>query len=171
VVSGGNNYYPSFSPDGAWILYNHADSDHSYDNPRAEVRVVPAAGGTSIDLERASPGGDSWPKWAPHVQDHGSGTLMWFTFSSRRAMGLRPSASDAEGLPVAQLWMAAFDPARAAAGDDPSMAAFWLPFQEPDSGNHIAQWTTEVDRADCTADSDCAENELCENGTCLPVID
>jgi hypothetical protein len=96
---------------------------------------------------------------------------MWFTFSSRRPMGLRPPALDAEGLPVAQIWMASFDPASAAAGEDPSTAAFWLPFQEPDSGNHIAQWTTEVDRSDCSVDSDCAENELCENGTCLPTID
>ena len=171
LASGGNNYYPSFSPDGAWILYNHADGGHSYDNYQAKVQVVPADGGESITLTQASFGGDSWPKWAPFVQEDRGGQRMWFTFSSRRPMGLRPAAEDQEGIPVAQIWMASFDPAAAASGADPSTSAFWLPFQESTSGNHIAQWTTEVDRQSCDDASDCETDELCENGRCLPAVD
>jgi hypothetical protein len=67
--------------------------------------------------------------------------------------------------------MASFDPDRAAAGEDPSTTAFWLPFQESEAGNHIAQWATEVDRAACDESSDCETDELCENGVCLPAVD
>jgi hypothetical protein len=144
LVSGGNNYYPAFSPDGEYVLYNHAATGYSYENPAAEVWVVPAAGGEPRELERASTSGASWPKWTPGVHTYQGHPLMWFTFSSRRRIGLRPSPLDTDDRPVAQIWMAAFDPTRLADGEDPSAAAFWLPFQEPDSGNHIAQWTTEV---------------------------
>lgn len=40
--------------------------------------------------------------------------------------------------------MVGVDPARAAAGNDPSFVAFWLPFQDLASGNHIAQWVEEI---------------------------
>ena len=69
-----------------------------------------------------------------------------------------------------QLWMVAFDPARAAAGMDPSFPAFWLPFQDINSGNHIGQWSTEVPRANCSGSgqSTCAAGEVCSNGKCRP---
>ena len=31
---------------------------------------------------------------------------------------------------------------------------FWLPFQDLSTGNHIAQWTTKVDRMPCTPGPD-----------------
>jgi hypothetical protein len=108
--------------------------------------------------------GDSWPKWAPDVQPYRGGTLMWFTFSSRRAIGLRGASG------TAQIWMAAFDPSKAQAGQDPSWSGFWLPFQEPSSGNHIAQWVTEVHRQDCTDDMQCQQGEFCQGGQCVPVV-
>ena len=53
-----------------------------------------------------------------------------------------PPASSHEGLPVGTLiWMAALDPAKLAQGQDPSSAAFCLPFQDITTSNHIAQWT------------------------------
>ena len=39
--------------------------------------------------------------------------------------------------------MSAFLPEDAAAGSDPSASPFALPFQDLDSSNHIAAWTTE----------------------------
>jgi hypothetical protein len=93
------------------------------------------------------------------------GTLYWFTFSSRRAYGLRLADGD-----QAQIWMAAFDPQKAAAGMDPSTVAFWLPFQDPGSGNHIAQWVTHVDRKPCVVEGDCEPGEFCTEGRCLPNI-
>lgn len=164
--SGQNNYYPAFSPDGTWVMFNRSPSNlNSYDAADAQVWVVAVPGGTPVQLANASTGGDSWPKWAQIVQLYQGRSLMWITFSSRRAYGLRKGAGE-----PAQLWMAAFDPGRAEILDDPSYPAFWLPFQEADSGNHIAQWTLEVERQPCTSDGQCPTGEFCEGGVCVPVI-
>jgi hypothetical protein len=166
AFGGQNNYYPAWSPDNGWVMFNRSPSNtNSFDAPDAEVWIVAGAGGTPIQMARASTGGDSWPKWAPDVQPYRGGTLMWFTFSSRRAYGLRSTGG------TSQLWMSAFDPAKAASGMDPSTPAFWLPFQEPASGNHIAQWVTTVERQPCTTDMDCGPGEFCEDSGCVPMID
>jgi hypothetical protein len=88
---------------------------------------------------------------------------MWLTFTSERAYGLR--LADGQR---AQLWMVGFDPARAAQGQDPSFAAFWLPFQDIGGGNHIAQWVTQVKRQPCTVQTDCPADLQCRNGVCYP---
>ena len=166
VAYGGvNNFYPSFSPDAGWVVFNRSPSNaNSFDAKDAEVWVVAAKGGAPTKLATASTGGDSWPKWSPAVQAYKGGSLMWMTFSSRRNYGLR--LTDGK---TAQLWMTAFDPARAAAGADPSTPGFWLPFQDLGSGNHIAQWVTKVDRKPCTADAEC-NGEKCVDGICKPII-
>ncbi len=163
---GQNNYYPTWSPDNGWVMFNRSPSNtNSFDAPDAQVWIVAGGGGTPIHMARASTGGDSWPKWAPDVQSYYGGTVMWFTFSSRRAYGLRTTGG------TSQLWMSGFDPAKAAAGMDPSTPSFWLPFQEPASGNHIAQWVTTVERQPCDMDSDCGPGEFCEDSGCVPMID
>lgn len=162
---GQNNYYPSFSPDGGWVLFNRSNGN-SYDAPDARVWAVSAAGGMPVQLAAATGmnGGDSWPKWAPLAQSYMQGKIMWLTFASRRAYGLRlPGGS------TAQIWMTAFDPARAAQGMDPSYPAFWLPFQDMASGNHIAQWVLNVERKPCVNSGECETGEACDNGTCAPV--
>jgi hypothetical protein len=164
--AGQNNYYPSFSPDGQWVVFNRSPSNaNSYDAKDAQVWIVPFAGGAAIHLSNASTGGDSWAKWTPVVQKYRDRTLLWLTFSSRRAYGLRT----ADGM-TAQLWMTAIDPTAAMAGKDPSYPAFWLPFQDVTSGNHIAQWVTRVVRKMCTGKGDCASGEDCVAGTCKPII-
>lgn len=158
---GQNNYYPAFSPDGEWVLFNRSPSNaNSMDAPDAQVWVVRATGGAPVHLARASTGGDSWPKWDVTEYQHRGHPLFWLTFSSRRAYGLRLAAST-----QAQIWMTAFDPTRPG---DPSAPAFWLPFQEMDSGNHIAQWVTRVERQSCTNDSQCLGGEFCQEGVCVP---
>ncbi|MCA9678329.1 MAG: PD40 domain-containing protein [Kofleriaceae bacterium] len=161
-----NNYYPAYSPDGNLVVFNKSALDDSYDATDARVWVVNAAGGAPVALGNASPapGGDSWPKWAPFVHGYHDGNIMWLTFSSRRPYGLR-------GGSAAQVWMVGIDPSRAAAGQDPSFAAFWLPFQDFTSGNHIAQWVENIDRQECTPDTPCPTGEFCEGGVCLPVVD
>ena len=90
----------------------------------------------------------SWPRWAPFEfqrTDDPDTRLVWITFSSTRRYGLRtPPGSSGEAMSGSFLWMAAVDPDRAAAGEDPSYQAFCLPFQDLDTSNHIAQWTEEV---------------------------
>jgi len=170
-ASGGNNYYPAFSPDSAWVSYNRSMLSDSYDAADAQVWVVPAAGGQPIRLAHASPdpGGDSWPKWAPFIHTYKHGRVMWLTFSSRRDYGLRLINSQlADDQKRAQVWMVGFDPDQAAAGNDGSFTAFWLPFQDLASGNHIAQWVETVDRQPCTDTSECSTGEFCEGGHCYP---
>lgn len=167
--AGNNNYYPSFSPDSEWILFNRSPTNtDSFDSPDAQAWVVSKTGGDPIRLANASPGpaADSWPKWAPFVHSYRDGTVFWLTFSSRRDYGLR-----LQGQSRSQIWMVGFDPAAAAAGNDPSFRAFWLPFQDMGSGNHIAQWVEEVDREDCDNDDQCEATEFCEEGTCVPIIE
>jgi hypothetical protein len=164
--AGQNNFYPAFSPDNGWVIFNRSPSNaNSFDAKDAQVWVVAADGGTPIKLTTASTGGDSWPKWVPEVQAYKGGSLMWLTFSSRRAYGLRMAAGT-----QAQLWMVAFDPAKAKAGVDPTGPAFWLPFQDLGSGNHIAQWVTKVARQPCTGPTSCESGETCVSGTCKPII-
>ena len=98
-------------------------------------------------------------------QDYAGGKVMWLTFSSGRPYGLRTTLNQ-----TTQLWMVAFDPAKAFTATDPTFPAFWLPFQDLGSGNHIGQWSTEVPRASCTGtgQSTCASGENCVNSKCRP---
>ena len=140
---GENNYYPSFSPDGKWVLFNRSKGD-AYDDPDAETYVASTDGAIApIKLAAADGTGDhtnSWPRWSPFVQHGGPhGDLFYFTFSSKRDYGV-----EIAGKNQPQIWMAAFDPSTAQAGGDPSSAPFWLPFQDPATNNHIAQWTETI---------------------------
>lgn len=176
VPAGGqNNYYPAYSPDGRFVLFNRSPSNrNSMDNatvtdagvPDGQLWAVPSAGGTPVHLINASaPGGTSWPKWAPMLHRYSGGTVMWLTFSSGRGYGLRLTDNQRT-----QLWMVAFDPAKAMLGQDPSFPSFWLPFQSIGSGNHIGQWSTTVPRGPCTGtgQSTCAVGEVCRFGMCQP---
>jgi len=171
--SGQNNYYPAYSPDGSWVVFNRSPSNaDSFSNaspdndagtyPDGQLWLVSAAGGTAVQLSNAG-APTSWPKWAPVVHTYYDGKLMWLTFSSARAYGLR-LAEWAE----TQLWMVAIDPARIASGHDASFPPFWLPFQDIGTGNHIAQWSTAVRRASCSVSSACPSREVCKSGTCVP---
>jgi len=145
VPSAGDNvYYPSWSPDGDWILFNRSSED-SYDDSSAEIYVVRADGsGTPKKLDTPNMAGgitNSWARWAPFEQvwapgESGEEPILWLTFSSKRGFGVRLPG----GQP--QLWMAPFFPARA--DSDPSAPAFRLPFQDIATNNHIAQWTERV---------------------------
>lgn len=166
-----NNYYPSFSPDNRWVLFNRAP-DSSYHNIGAQLWVTPAAGGAPVRLARADGGdgnGNSWPKWTPFVERTGGEVdepLLWLTFSSRRDYGLRIRQQGREpSMRTTQLWMAAFRPTTR--GGDPSTPAFWLPFQNIDQGNHIAQWVPSVRRQECGSGMVCAAGETCVGGRCL----
>jgi hypothetical protein len=99
------------------------------------------------------------------AQNYRGKKLMWLTFSSRRAYGLHLPAGQ-----TAQIWMVAFDPDAAAKGQDPSFPAFWLPFQDMASGNHIAQWVTTVARQGCTDSTQCSATESCLDGVCRPTV-
>jgi hypothetical protein len=140
-----NNYYPSWSPDGQWVLFNKAvDGGSSYNDASTSLWVVKADGSSPpIELAAANTTTgltNSWGRWAPFAQSFGANNepMYWVTVSSKRAFGVRLAA----GQP--QIWMTPFFPQRAIAGKDPSVPMFRLPFQDIDSNNHIAQWTEKV---------------------------
>jgi hypothetical protein len=177
LVPGGatNNYYPSFSPDGAFVAFNRSNGN-SYDAPDARVLVVPTTGGAQpVDLGAVNTQqGNSWPKFAPFVQHFQGKTIFWLTFSSRRDYGLR-LLNSASGSPVAQIWMVAVSPDRLmvneTGGTDAGYPPFWLPFQDISTGNHIAQWTQKVARQPCGGPdgvSQCMPDETCMNNECVP---
>lgn len=129
---GYNAYYPAFSPDSEWIAFNISTGD-SYDDADAMMYVIHRDGGTPVELTQANVTSgitNSWPKWGPLPDDD----ILWLAFSSKRTYG-----NLATGYP--QLWVTAFDPAKAAAGQDPSWPAFWLPGQDVTQSNHIPFWT------------------------------
>lgn len=172
-----NNYYPAFSPDGSFVLFNRSADHDSYLAPNSMVWMIPTAGGAPIDLARANLNeevGNSWPKWAPYKQCNRGKRILWYTVSSARDYGLRiqnpplPSDPDAGDPRRWQLWMAAVDLDAAEAGQDPSFPAFWLPFQDMGTGNHIAQWVEKVVRRPCLNDTDCPATHRCEANECVP---
>ncbi len=140
-----NNFYPSFSPDGQWVLFNRAASGSSYNNANASLWVV-KADGSSPAIELAGANGamgmtNSWGRWAPFAQTIGAANepMFWITVSSKRDFGVRLVS-----IKRPQLWMTPFYPDRAMQQVDPSETAFRLPFQNIDSNNHIAQWTEQI---------------------------
>ncbi|HET9988430.1 MAG TPA: hypothetical protein VFQ65_07915 [Kofleriaceae bacterium] len=140
-------FYPSFSPDNTWVIYNQATGGTSYNNANAEIWVTKADGSLAapIRLSTAEVAGsyDSWPKWTPFTTTepttNGSEPVIWFTVASQRPFGVRST-----GAQKPQLWLAPFYPDRAAAGQDATGPAIRLPFQALAEGNHIAQWTEAI---------------------------
>jgi hypothetical protein len=192
AAAGTDNYfYPSFSPEGSLIVFDHAASGANFHNPLARIQLVPAgaAGATPVDLSTLNTSAaatNSWARWSPFVQSYKSGKLLWITMSSTRDYGLRVQNDGAVNCyPVespigpfftdthtrcarAQLWMAAIDldPAAVASGTDVSHVAFWLPFQELTTNNHLAQWAERSFTGPCQGPSDCAAEQCCSLGGC-----
>ena len=90
-----NEYYPSYSPDDAFVAFNRISSGQDmYYNSSSEVYVIPSAGGTPTRLAAndapacsgvKSPGlTNSWAKWSPQISTAGGKTYYWMIFSSTR---------------------------------------------------------------------------------------
>lgn len=94
-------YYPSFSPDGNFIVINHAAdnsasnaNNDAFYNRKARVQLMhfpPMQGDKPIDLANLNVADgltNSWPRWSPFVQTYKGKKLLWVTFSSNRDYGL-----------------------------------------------------------------------------------
>jgi hypothetical protein len=137
-------------------------------------------------------------RWAPFIQQYKGKKLAWVTFSSTRSYGLRinnsgqqdcyptENPSDQKDAPAgvypdfpnntscarSQLWMTAIDldTGAVAAGQDVSHPAFWLPFQDRTTQNHLGQWTQKNFKGACGGDAGtCAAGYVCDNGGCAAI--
>jgi Tol biopolymer transport system component len=131
-------YYPSFSPDDRWLVFNRIPNDDNlYDQPAAEVFVVPASGGTPTRLAAndppacsgvTSPGiTNSWGKWGPTAYQASGDTYYWLVFSSKRA-----------GMGAAQLYITSL--VQAANGSVTTHGAIYLWNQPATESNHTPAW-------------------------------
>lgn len=132
-VTGVNQYYPMYSPDGDWVVFNRSVGT-SYFNEDATLWLVSAEGGEPIKLDAANRDHDltnSWPRWGPVPDDD----VLWLAFASTRDYG---SLSTDQ---TAHIWVTAIDTKLAEEGKDPSFPAFWLVQQQVGGGNHAAWWS------------------------------
>ena len=161
ALAGKNRFNPNFSPYSNVLIFtestckNGTTNDDSCDadsDPTARTWAVMASGGTPFELANANAAGvedtvadtsDTFPRFSPFVEPQGAGKILWVTVASSRNAGLLvpPGSGDRHGR---WLWMFAIDQAKLAAGQDGSYAAFYLPFQDLTTSNHIGQWTTKV---------------------------
>jgi hypothetical protein len=165
------HYYPTWSPDGAWIAFVSAPlPGESYGNAQSRLRLISRDGGRVYDLDNASQGAgktSTYPRFAPVMQDQCE--VLYLTFNSKMDYGfLKNSARPKVGSPPPQLWMSALD-LRALPSGDPSRAPVWLPFQEAQATNLLGAWTQQVV---CRAQADCgpAAEAFCDTaqGVCVP---
>jgi hypothetical protein len=186
---------PSFSPDGKWLAFVSAPPAGQYtdssQNPLSHLQLVSTQGGAVHDLTNASQQGQTllgvmttpelgaystWPKFAPYVQD--AGNLMFITFHSRIDYGfvlpnhVAATHPDLSNDANPQLWLAAIDVGKLAAGDgDPSYAPAWLPLQDVTDKNHLGFWTEKIG---CATNGDCGNDgrtncDECTQGQCVGV--
>jgi len=131
-------YYPAFSPDDSLLAFNRVGSNMSmYNQPAAEVFVIPASGGTATRIKAndpvaclgvTSPGvQNTWPKWAPDAETYGGSTYYWLIFSSKRA-----------GSGLAQLYITAV--VKDGSGNLTTYASIYLWNQDQTLNNLVPAW-------------------------------
>jgi WD40 repeat protein len=150
-----NLFFPSFSADGQWIVFNAARASwRKFDALQARyagqrLMLVNPAGGPPIDLT-AMNGGNvdydmTWPHWAPGA----TSDYYWVVFSSERDYGHEVTGTHTAPSCVAngvaqckQIWIGAISRQALMSGQlDPSSPPVWVPGQDTQADNISPYWT------------------------------
>jgi hypothetical protein len=139
---GYREFYPVYSPGDTLLAFNRTDQPvNSYNQPSAELLVVPAEGGAALRLAAndppacaglASPGlTNSWARWAPSATAVQGKKYYWLVFSSKR----RPSA-------LPQLYISAIVTTVNGGAEtiEKDYPALYVTSQDPGQSNHTPAW-------------------------------
>ncbi|MHB8417735.1 MAG: Ig-like domain-containing protein [Myxococcales bacterium] len=158
--------YPTVSVDDQLVAFTRSSCSYGSNCPSsARLDLVPAAGGTPLELAKAEDGDTTnrFPNFSPFKE----GGYHWMAFFTMRSYGWVTSNQR-------QIWVSAVDDTGTPT-TDPSHPPFWLPGQDPTSENDKAQWATLpcVGQGQaCQGDIDCCSGYLCREAdggsTCLP---
>jgi len=165
------HFWPSWSPDSQWLVFNTmtcSGSCQQYNAVTTRLRLIraiddagnPAVGSVPIELGQGThqPNqSNNWPKFAPFMQNN---RYVFIVYSAKYGWGFNSGSNP-------QLFMFGLDLDKAKMGIDPSFQPVWLPFQERNTGNHSAIWTTDVV---CTTNTDCPGEFQCISNMCVPRI-
>ncbi len=137
-------FYPTYSPSDTLLAYNRTKSPvSSYNQPSAELALVPGNGGTATRLRandpaacsgKTSPGlTNSWPRWAPKVGTVGALRYYWLVFSSIR----RTVTAERPQLYISAIVTRLEGTTESVVAEYP---AVYVTSQEPTGNNHIPAW-------------------------------
>jgi hypothetical protein len=149
-----NFFFPSFSPDGAYIVFDAARA--AWRNftderiPGQRLMLTSATGAAPVELANMNGPGDldiTWPHWAPTT----AGEYYWVVFSSQRDYGHKLTAANTAAVCAAngtkqckQIWIGAIEKAKLGAmgaAVDPSAPPMWMPGQDLGADNISPYWT------------------------------
>jgi hypothetical protein len=130
-----NVSWPTFTPDGKWIVFQRGSSSTTWSGHQADLAIVEAKPG-SPETPLAALDGTTYPfaagardlhyNFEPAFAPVAAGGYFWVVFTSRRTYGNTLTGADTA---VKQLWIAAIDQ-NPKPGVDPSHAAFHLTGQD-----------------------------------------
>jgi hypothetical protein len=152
-----NFFFPSFSADGAYIVFNAARAAwrnfQNASSPGQRLMLTNPTGSWTVDLTKMNGPGDrnvTWPHWAP---TKGS-DYYWVVFSTERDYGHLLTAANSNAKCVGngvsqckQIWIGAIDKSVVSQGMgsmppmDPSAPPVWMPGQEISADNISPYWT------------------------------